>query len=355
MQRPGFWHDLERPIVGLSPMDGVTDQPYRYIQKKYGNPDVVYTEFATVEGFCRGAEKVLDDFLYNEDQRPIVAQIYGTTPKFFRETATALCEMGFDGIDINMGCPAKSVAQSGAGAALIKTPELAKEIVQATKAGVEDWQNGKTSADCENITDQLTSAIQERYQQLPIKYQQHDRPIPVTVKTRVGYDSKVAEEWAKHLLETEPIVIAIHGRTLRQGYGGEADWEEIAKAVEAAKDSNTMIFGNGDVDSRAEALIKVKEYGVDGVLIGRGTFGNPWTFKDKEVGIELKAKVALEHSRYFESLFKDRENYRFLPMRKHLGWYIRSVENATEIRKELMQAESATEVDKILKKYKLLS
>ena len=91
MKNLGFWHELKKPIVGLSPMDGVTDYPYRHIQKKYGHPDVVYTEFATVEGFCRGVEKVLDDFLYDEAQRPIVAQIYGTTPKFFRETATALC------------------------------------------------------------------------------------------------------------------------------------------------------------------------------------------------------------------------------------------------------------------------
>ena len=354
-QDPGFWHELEKPIIGLSPMDGVTDQPYRYIQKKYGNPDVVYTEFATVEGFCRGVEKVLDDFMYDENQRPIVAQIYGTTPEFFRQTATALCEMGFDGIDINMGCPAKSVAQSGAGAALIKTPKLAKEIVRATKAGVEDWQNGKTSADCENITEQLRIEIKNRYSKLPGKYQQHDRPIPVTVKTRVGFDVKVAREWIQHLLEVDPVAIAIHGRTLRQGYGGEADWSEIGHAVETARGSGIMIFGNGDVQNRQQALEKVKQYGVDGVLIGRGTFGNPWVFKDEEADITTKAQVTLEHSRYFDNLFKDRENYRFLPMRKHLGWYIRSVDNAAEIRRELMQTESATEVEKILKKYQLLA
>src|SRR3972149_8194050 len=152
MQHSGFWHELSRPIIGLSPMDGVTDHPYRHIQKKYGRPDVVYTEFATVEGFCRGVEKVLDDFLFNEEQRPIVAQIYGTSPQLFREAATALCQMGFDGIDINMGCPAKSVAHSGAGAALILTPKLAQEILKATKAGVGGWQNGKNVRDFCNIT-----------------------------------------------------------------------------------------------------------------------------------------------------------------------------------------------------------
>ena len=164
-----------------------------------------------------------------------------------------------------------------------------------------------------------------------------------------------SREWIQHLLEVDPVAIAIHGRTLRQGYGGEADWSEIGHAVETARGSGIMIFGNGDVQNRQQALEKVKQYGVDGVLIGRGTFGNPWVFKDEEVDITTKAQVTLEHSRYFEELFKDRENYRFLPMRKHLGWYIRSVDNAAEIRRELMQTESAAEVEKILKKYQLLT
>ena len=355
MKNLGFWHELKKPIVGLSPMDGVTDYPYRHIQKKYGHPDVVYTEFATVEGFCRGVEKVLDDFLYDEAQRPIVAQIYGTTPKFFRETATALCQLGFDGIDINMGCPAKSVAHSGAGAALILTPKLAQQILKATKAGVGDWQNGKTVRDCSHITQKLTQEIERRHQQLPKKYQQHDRPIPVTVKTRVGFDIKVIQNWIKTLLEIEPVAIAIHGRTLKQGYGGTADWEEIGKAVQTAKGSNTMIFGNGDVHSRQQALEKVKQYSVDGVLIGRSTFGNPWVFQDQEVDIHTSAGVAVEHSQFFEDIFKHRENYRFLPMRKPLGWYFKGIPNATDIRVQLVQADSAQQVHDILKSHQLIS
>ena len=117
MDSTNFWQTLELPIIGLSPMDGVTDQPFRHIQKKYGNPPVVYTEFTSTEGVCHGAEQLLSDFLYDETQRPIIAQIYGTTPEFFRQTTILLCELGFDGIDINMGCPAKNVAHSGAGAA----------------------------------------------------------------------------------------------------------------------------------------------------------------------------------------------------------------------------------------------
>ncbi|HEX9817319.1 MAG TPA: tRNA-dihydrouridine synthase [Patescibacteria group bacterium] len=354
MQIPGFWAELKKPIIGLSPMDGVTDQPYRFIQKKYGNPDVVYTEFATVEGFCRGAEKVLSDFLYDESQRPIVAQIYGTTPKFFSETSTALCELGFDGIDINMGCPAKSVAQSGAGAALILTPALAKKIVKAVKKGVENWQNGKTSQDCPNITDPLRHEIKARFAKLPAKYQRHDRPIPVTVKTRVGFDAKVAKDWIKTLLEVEPVAIAIHGRTLRQGYSGKADWQEIGYAVKEARNTNTLIIGNGDVQSRSQALERVKQFGVDGVFIGRATFGNPWVFRDQEVDIYTRAKVAAEHSRLFEETYQKRPNYHFLPMRKHLAWYIKGVDNASEIRQQLMQAEGAGQVEAILKNHQLL-
>ena len=133
------WHQIKKPILGLSPMDGITDSSFRYIQKKYGSPDVVYTEFATVEGLCRNAIRPLDDLIFDESQRPIVAQIYGKTLDFFRQTAIMVCELGFDGIDINMGCPAKNVAHSGSGAALIQTPELAQAIIKTTQAGVPLW------------------------------------------------------------------------------------------------------------------------------------------------------------------------------------------------------------------------
>ncbi|MDQ5950783.1 MAG: hypothetical protein QG639_59, partial [Patescibacteria group bacterium] len=144
----GFWRQLPLPIVGLSPMDGVTDQPFRFIQKKYGKPAVVITEFTSVEGVCHGASPLLKDFQFDESQRPVVAQIYGTTPDFFRQTAIILCELGFDGIDINMGCPAKNVAHSGAGAALIQTPDLAQEIIRAVQQGISEWKNGATVDNC---------------------------------------------------------------------------------------------------------------------------------------------------------------------------------------------------------------
>ena len=151
MQKNSFWDTLATPIIGLSPMDGLTDHPFRHIQKKYGNPTIMYTEFTSVEGVCHGATQLLKDFLFDETQRPLIAQIYGTTPSYFRQTAILLCQLGFDGIDINMGCPVKNVAHSGAGAALIKTPRLAQEIIAATKQGVINWQNGMREKDCPDL------------------------------------------------------------------------------------------------------------------------------------------------------------------------------------------------------------
>ncbi len=354
----GFWSKLAKPIIGLSPMDGVTDHPFRHLTKKYGQPDLLYTEFATVEGFCRGVEKPLTDFLYDETQRPIVAQIYGTTPDFFRQTTIALCQLGFDGVDINMGCPAKSVSQSGAGAGLIRTPELAQKIVRATKKGVEEWQNGLTVRDCPDLTPEICQVIEDRQQKLPAIYQQHQRPIPVSVKTRVGYDQPVTKDWMKTLLAVEPAAIALHGRTLRQAYTGFASWEEIAKAAKIVKAQNPEIIflGNGDVHSNQEAKEKIKDLGLDGVLIGRASFGNPWIFQadDPEISIEQRASLALEHSLLYEQTYQHDERYRFLPMRKHLTWYIKNFPNASDIRVQLVQTENSDQVKTILTESGLL-
>ncbi len=345
------WTRLKSPFIGLAPMDGVTDHPDRYIQKKYGQPDIVYTEFATVEGFCRGVKVPLRDFIFDETQRPIIAQIYGKTPQFFRETATVICQLGFDGIDINMGCPAKSVTNGGAGAGLIRTPKLAQEIIKATQAGVQDWVNGKTATDCENITPQIAQEVESRYLNLPPQYQQK-KTIPVSVKTRIGFDQPIVEQWLPALLETNPAAIAVHGRTLRQGYSGKADWNEIGKAVAIAKDTSTLVIGNGDVSSKKEAIKKTNQYGVAGVLIGRASFGNPWVFvDDEEISDRQKALIAIEHAQLYEKTFSKDKKYSFLPMRKHLGWYIRGFAGAKEIRKQLMQTNNSQEIRAILAKY----
>jgi tRNA-dihydrouridine synthase len=352
----GFWSSLATPIIGLSPMDGVTDHPCRFIQKKYGQPAIIYTEFTSVEGVCHGAERLLKDFHYDESQRPIIGQIYGTTPEYFRQTALILCQLGFDGVDINMGCPAKNVAHSGAGAALIKTPDLAQEIVRAAKQGVLDWQNGKTVADCPDITQPIRTQIEALHAQLPPEYQAHDRVIPVSIKTRVGFDVKSVAEWIPRLLEVEPAAIAIHGRMLKQYYTGEADWDEIGKAATIAQGSGTRILGNGDIKNHVEAEQKATTYNLDGVLIGRGSMGDPAVFGHQAEwpAGTTNFSIALEHAQVYEDTYKDDPNYHFLPMRKHLGWYVHRIPNASAIRVEMFKANSAAEVEAVLIKYGLL-
>lgn len=339
-------------------MDGVTDHPYRAIQKKYGRPDILYTEFTSVEGVCHGADRLLNDFLYEESQRPIVAQIYGTTPDFFRQTAIILCQLGFDGIDINMGCPAKNVAHSGAGAALIKTPDLAREIIAATKQGVEDYLAGQRASDCPDVTNKIASEIESRASLLPAEYGEA-RAIPISVKTRVGFDKIVVEDWIQTLLETEPSAIAIHGRTLKQQYGGEASWEAIGQAAALIKTTSTLALGNGDLRDRDHALSMIERYGLDGALIGRASFGNPYVFLSTEEAEKAAQKtsrfqIALEHARLYEQTYSAQTNYSFMPMRKHLGWYVRGIDGASAIRQELFQANTGDEVAAILEKHQLL-
>lgn len=337
-------------------MDGVTDHPYRHIQKKYGHPDVVYTEFTNVEGICNEAFSLLKDFLFDETQRPIVAQIYGTTPKYFRQVATVLCELGFDGIDINMGCPAKSVQNTGSGAALIQTPKLAQEIIKETKAGVQDYLNGKRASDCPDISKEIAQEVARRHKNLPEEYQQA-KEIPVSVKTRVGYHTPVVEEWIPTLLELEPAAIALHGRTLKQQYSGDSNWEEIAKAAQLCKNTNTLILGNGDVTTRPQAIEYCRKYGVDGILIGRGSFGNPFVFtqdSENEYAKHNIFEIALKHCRLFEETYSNNPKYHFMPMRKHLGWYVKGIEGAKEIRVALFQANNADEVAAIFREHGLI-
>lgn len=347
-----FWNDLSAPIIGLSPMDGVSDYPFRHIQKKYGRPAVVYTEFTSVEGVCHGADRLLKDFLFDETQRPVVAQIYGTTPQFFYETAILLCELGFDGIDINMGCPAKNVAHSGAGAALIQTPDLAVSIIQAVQQAIIDWQNGKSPTDCEHITPVIAAEVAKRHEALPPQFQEK-RHIPVSVKTRIGYFQEVVESWIPTLLSQNLAAIALHGRTLKQQYGGEANWEVIAKAAAIVKQTSTKILGNGDVSTYQDALQKIAAANLDGVLIGRASMGNPYVFLPQPAETSV-FKIAVEHAQLYENTFSHEERYNFLPMRKHLGWYVKNVENASQIRVELYQTNSAAEAHAVFQSHQLL-
>lgn len=341
MQR-GFWDDLKKPIIGLSPMDGVTDAAYRYIMDKYGHPSILVTEFTPVEALNRDVVRALEMFIYHKTETPNIAQIYGTELDSYYTSALLVAEMGFDGLDINMGCPDKSVSGRGAGAGLILQPKLAQEIVKTCKKALDDWNNGMTleKAGVKVRMRDFISAFKERS-----GISVEKRFIPVSVKTRVGFDKPVIHEWISNLLEVEPVNITLHGRTLKQMYTGLADWDEIAKAAELAHKTQTTLIGNGDIQSIDEALEKVKKYGVDGVLIGRATYGNPWVFTGEKVTPETKLKVALEHCEAFMRLTPD---HHFASLRKHLVWYAKAFENATDLRAKLVRAENLDQVREIV-------
>lgn len=335
----GFWNSFKKPVIALSPMDGVTDAPFRLITNKYGKPDLSITEFTSVEGICHGSLKSLKAFKYDESERPVLAQLFGSTPSSFYKCAFVIAELGFDGIDINMGCPANNVASKGAGASLILTPGLAMEIIYKSKEAMIDWFNGKNIEDVDLPQEIIDYVKKNQPQNLTRKI------LPVSVKTRIGYNKIVIEEWVKTLLEAEPANISIHGRTLKQLYSGIADWEAIAKAARLIHQTKTSVLGNGDIKSLKEAHQKIKQYGVDGVLIGRAALGNPWIFKDREPTIQEKFAVAIEHSKNFEQTFC---NDRFIPMRKHLAWYCKGFPNASEIRQKLMKTNCSADVENAL-------
>ncbi len=380
-----FWKKILQEkgmILGLAPMDGVTDAAFRWMVAKYGKPDVMYTEFVNVEGLMRGrVEKLLPILIYDEIERPIVAQLFGKTPEDFYRATVLVCELGFDGVDINMGCPVKRVAEKGAGAGLIKTPKLAQEIVRQVKLAVEDWSGGRVgleevapSKEWVEIIEKFSMRTADRRRNTSLtssKKRSTFVRIPVSVKTRLGVKEDVSEWWMGVLGEVKPAAIALHGRTLKQMYSGQADWEAIGRAGEIVKKKGIVFLGNGDVtvvrrergEVKRNGLVAeevVRKYGVDGVLIGRASFGRPDLFSNKPQALragslrELRTYTwMVEHARKYEeisnllSVISDQDR-RFLPMRKHLAWYARGFEGAKELRSKLVQCESAEEVERLI-------
>ena len=310
-------------------MDGVTDAAFRYVTAKYGHPGVIFTEFTSVEGIRAGATRLLDDFFYDPIERPIVAQLFGADPDAFYVAAIVASALGFDGLDINMGCPSRNITEKGAGASLIQDPERALAIIRQTKAGTKAWSEGTT--------------LQEVGIDLPVRVIGRQE-LPVSVKTRTGYTQSAVGEWIPRLLEGEPAVITLHGRTLKQLYSGQADWEAVAEAAQIVKQTETKILGNGDVQSPADARERCVRYGVDGALIGRAALGNPWLFQETEADFPERMRVALEQARYLDQIFSGRG---FLRMRKHLLEYCRGIEGAKELRATLMKVSSLAELEAV--------
>jgi nifR3 family TIM-barrel protein len=346
-------------------MDGVTDSAFRRTVACQGKPDVIFTEFTHVHDVCRGPEFLLDSLHYDERERPIVAQLYGKDPQLFYQAAHVVCELGFDGLDINMGCPSRNVASSGSGAGLIRTPDLAHAIIRAARQGITDWTAGQTleSAGIKPVRIDLINRL--KAQREPVRTRAR-MPIPLSVKTRLGYDEVIVERWIEHLLSESPAVISLHGRTLQQMYRGEADWSAIARAAQVVRGSGTLLFGNGDVQSLSEVVRRVCETGVDGVLVGRAALGAPWFFRNKEEArhavqtdeavvapswtpdLATRFRVLVEHAREFEVQWGSRQ---FRRMRKHLGWYCKGFPGAAALRAKMFLVSSVAELEAALADY----
>lgn len=334
------------PVFSLAPMEDVTDTVFRRLIQSCGRPSLVYTEFTNCEGMqSEGKDSLSHRLIYKPEEKPIIAQVWGITPEDYYKTAKLVLKMGFDGLDINMGCPVKKIIKQGACSALIQNPNLAKEIYQAS---------------CEGVKHQ----------------------IPVSIKTRIGFDKIQTEEWLGFLLsECQPAALTVHGRTVKQTSKVPNNWAEIAKVVELKKEiqknkeNPTLIFGNGDVMSLFEANQKVKKYDLDGVMIGRGIFKNPFLFnpdyiqnpetgeiKNQKTGqiLDPKAKIQLllKHLEMWEKEwanpnFKDtqpesKENQRYQKnyseLKRFFKIYITGFAGSSQLRNQLMSTTNTAQV-----------
>lgn len=345
--------------MAVAPMADVTDAPFRRMLTKYsahtradgsvGGPDVMWTEFVAADGLMlappEGRAKLMVDLIYSEEERPIVAQLFTSQPEHMEGAARLCLELGFDGVDINMGCPVQVIGKQGAGAAMIQDPANAKEVVKAAMRGA---RHGEADG------------------------------IPVSVKTRLGYNEDEVETWLPALLEEKPAALSLHCRTRKDLSKVPARWERLTRAVELRNEISaaTRILGNGDVLSLEDAHQKIAETGSDGAMIGRALFGNPWFFHPTRslplrltalpthgvnreeivtndtsdatmeyVTLEERLLVLVEHSKLFVELLPAKN---FSVMKKHYKAYVNGFPGAAPLRSALMESNSPAEVERIV-------
>ncbi|HCZ4044313.1 tRNA-dihydrouridine synthase [Staphylococcus aureus] len=315
--KENFWSELPRPFFILAPMEDVTDIVFRHVVSEAARPDVFFTEFTNTESFCHpeGIHSVRGRLTFSEDEQPMVAHIWGDKPEQFRETSIQLAKMGFKGIDLNMGCPVANVAKKGKGSGLILRPDVAAEIIQATKAG----------------------------------------GLPVSVKTRLGYyEIDEWKDWLKHVFEQDIANLSIHLRTRKEMSKVDAHWELI-EAIKNLRDEiapNTLLTINGDIPDRKTGLELAEKYGIDGVMIGRGIFHNPFAF-EKEPR-EHTSKELLDLLRLHLSLFNKYEKdemRQFKSLRRFFKIYVRGIRGASELRHQLMNTQSIAEARALLDEF----
>jgi len=315
-------------MIGLSPLDGITDAAFRQIVDEIGKPDILFTEFIPVAGLSKGRTILLKGLSAHNSKTPIIAQFFGKEPDYFYNAFFIAATLGFDGVDVNMGCPDTSVVKKGGGAGLINTPKIAQQIIKVLQNARADFEKGKQLSDIE-ISDEMKTTVLQMASSRP----RHKRHMTISIKTRIGFDTPITEKWIGQLLEVSPDFITVHGRIFTQKYGGRADWEEIHKAVKIAKKTHTKIIGNGDVHSVEEAHEKQKQYEVEGILIGRAALGNPWLFANRTPSIKERKETILRHAKLFLDY---RPELDLRPMRKHFAWYCKQEMGNAQLRKQMM-------------------
>lgn len=319
-----FWNTLPKPFFVMAPMADVTDPAWRALVARLGPPHVFWTEFVSADGLYHtrtprpdGAavygsdadNPLMRDLSFSSAEHPIVAQVFSSKPEMIAYAAKLAAELGFDGFDLNMGCPDRTIEHQGAGAVLIKTPELAAELIAAAKGA----------------------------------------GLPVSVKTRVGYSAEVLDTWLPILLAAKPAAVTLHLRTRKEMSLVPARWELMKRAVELRDRlaPEVLLIGNGDVQDLEEARTRVAETGCDGVMIGRGMFGNPWVFAGRKTGdtsVNEKLAALAELAHAFEML---RPAKSFHILKKHIKAFVTGFDGAAELRGKLMAAENAAELEGI--------
>lgn len=344
------WYKVNRQkpyLIGLAPMAGVSDEPFRMMVAKYGKPDFIYTEFIWPEAILSLSKEAMKNILYSEQERPIIAQIVGNNPVLFYKICPILCELGFDGIDINMGCPDKHILARNAGAALIKNPILAKKLVEATKRSIKDWAQGKILEDY-GYTSKEINFWTDFKKRNHLKKLKSRKLIPISLKTRIGYTVPDLK-WLKYVItKIKPEVLTLHVRTFKENRRGLGHWEVMKEIIPLAKKNKVFVIGNGAINTYNEAITKIKTYKLGGVMVAQGALGNPWLFKNANPFPSKKLKVALEQVRVYKSLYGEKK---FFTLRKHLLWYTNGLDNSKELRRQLSQVNTYKDCQKIIGKY----
>ncbi|MCO7150375.1 tRNA-dihydrouridine synthase [Vagococcus lutrae] len=315
--KENFWATLPKPFFILAPMEDVTDVVFRHVVKEAGAPDVFFTEFTNSDSFCHpdGKESVRGRLVFTEDEQPIVAHIWGDNPDFFREMSMGVAEMGFKGIDINMGCPVPNVAGRGKGSGLILRPDVAATLIEAAKAG----------------------------------------GLPVSVKTRIGYhEREEMTAWITHLLEQDIANLSIHLRTRDEMSKVPAHWDMIPEimAIRDRVAPQTLITINGDIADRTAGLALAEEYGVDGIMIGRGIFKNPFAFEKEPREHSTEELLGLLQLQLdLQDHYAEMVPRSIVGLHRFFKIYVKGFPGASDLRASLMNTKSTDEVRALLKEF----